>query len=51
MSHRHFWAEIEYQGAAAGPAQLQDPDVSRNAEKLGLIVSIGSRSSSLGDPR
>jgi len=50
MSHRHYWAKIEYQGAAlAGDIRALRTDA-RNTEKLGVIVPNGSRSSSLGDP-
>ena len=50
MSHRHYWAEIEYQGAALAGDSGGPRTAARNAEKLGLMVPDGSRSSSLGDP-
>lgn len=50
MSHRHYWAKIEYQGAARAAGESSGSNPARNAEKLGLIVPNGSRSSSLGGP-
>ncbi len=50
MSHRHYWAKIERRPAGMAAAQLRSLAVGRNAEKLDVIVSNGSRSSSLGGP-
>lgn len=50
MSHRHYWAKIEYQGAAILPAEQPSPGPGRNAEKLSVIIPIRSRSSSQGVP-
>ena len=50
MSHRHYWAEIEYQGADVGSSSGALRAAARCTEKLGLIVPIGSRSSILGGP-
>ena len=50
MSNPYYWAEIEYQGAAAAAAQPAAVGPARNTEKLGLIIPIGSRSSILGGP-
>ena len=49
MSHRHYWAKIEYQGAALAGMPGVHRAAARNTEKLSLIVPTGSRSSSLGD--
>lgn len=50
MSHRYYWAKIEYLGAplAAGESLLRSS--ARNAEKLSAIGLIGLSSSILGEP-
>jgi len=50
MSHPHYLAKIEYQGAAIRQAAQLLPGPGRNAEKLSVIVPIRSRSSSQGVP-
>jgi len=50
MSHPHYWAEIDYQGAALAGTRRANVGPARNAEKLSVTVPIGSRSAILGDP-
>ncbi len=50
MSHRHYWAKNEYQGAALAASSGSLRAAARNTEKLGITVSIGSSSSIVGGP-
>jgi len=50
MSNPHYWAEIDYQGAALAGDSGGLRAAARNAVKLGVMVSTGSRSSILGGP-
>jgi len=50
MSHRHYWAKNDNQGAPLAGSRQLHVDVGRNAEKLSVIVPNGSSLSGLGGP-
>jgi len=50
MSHPHYWAEIDSQGAALAGGRRIHRAPGRNAENISSLALIGSRSSILGGP-